>query len=133
LTDPLTGKELVEKSYDYVDKLTRECSKVLLEEFNASHRKFDQKNFGAEVGHAVAAWFTKRDKNLRLAVDSVNVHPQQLNTAHVRFKGSTKDAEFDIAATVGTFSIPGADGKSISFVKTLVFSVEKNNFRKRKV
>lgn len=133
MTDPLTGKELVEKSYEYIDKLTRECAKSLVDEFNTTHRKFDQNSFANEVGDSTVQWFNKRDKNVKLSVDSLNVVQQQPNIAHVRFTGSTKDAEFEISATVGTFSVPSSDGKLLSFVKTLVFSVEKNSFRKRKV
>jgi hypothetical protein len=133
LTDPLTGKELVEKSYEYIEKLTRECAKSLVDEFNKGHRKFDSKTFSNEVGSAIILWFNKRDKNIKLNVDSTNAAQQQPNMAHIRFKGSTKDADFEISSTVGTFSVPMSDGKTMTFVKTLVFSVEKNSFHRRKV
>lgn len=122
----------MEKSYEYIEKLTRECARALVADFNASHRKFDQKSFGAEVGNAIVQWFTKRDRNVHLAMESVNVVQQQPNNAHIRFKGDTKDADFQISATVGTFVVPQADGKNLSFVKTLVFSAEKTNFTRRK-
>ncbi len=133
LTDPLTGKELVEKSYEYVEKLTRESARFLVEDFNTTHRKFDQKSYATEVGNSIVQWFAKRDKNIRLAVDSLNVVQQQPNNAHIKFKGATKDADFEMTATVGTFAVPMGDGRLLSFVKTLVFSVEKQNFRRRKI
>jgi hypothetical protein len=135
LTDPLTGKELVEKSYEYIDKLTRECAKSLVDEFNKTHRKFDPKSFPIEVGNSIILWFNKRDKNVKLNLDLSNVQQQQQqpNMARIRFKGSTKDADFEISATVGSFSVPTEDGKLASFVKTLVFSVEKNSFQRRKI
>jgi hypothetical protein len=133
MTDPLTGKELVEKSYEYIEKLTRECARFVLEDFNTTHRKFEQKTYPLEVGNSIVQWFAKRDKNLRLSISSANTLQQQPNTAYIRFKGSTKDADFDMSATVGTFAVPMADGKQMSFVKTLVFSVEKQNFRRRKL
>jgi hypothetical protein len=130
LTDPLTGKQLVEKSYDYVDKLTKECSRALLQEFNASHRKFDQKRVGSVVGESVVQWFAKRDRNVRLNLEPVTAN-QQPNVARLRFSGRTKDAQFSIGATLGTFSVPSGDGGGASsFVKTLVFSVDKASFAK---
>ena len=79
-------------------------------------------------------WFGKRDKNLRMSMDSSGTAqtPGQ-NVSHIKFKGNTKDADFDMSATVGSFTVPMADGKLLCFVKTLVFSVEKNNFRRRKI
>ena len=133
LTDPLTGKELVEKSYEYIEKLTRECARLLIEDFNTTHRKFDQKSYPTEVGNSIVQWFAKRDKNVRLSADSVNVVQQQPNSARIGFKGNTKDADFDMTATVGTFAVPMGDGRLLTFVKTLVFSVEKQNFRRRKI
>ena len=133
MTDPLTGKELVEKSYEYIEKLTRECSRFLLQDFNTNHAKFEASNYPSAVGNAIVQWFSKREKNVQLSVASAQVTPQQPNLGRVNFKGNTRDADFDISATVGTFAVPMADGKMQSFVKTLVFSVEKQNFRRRKV
>jgi hypothetical protein len=132
MTDPLTGKELVEKSYEYMEKLSRECARFLIEDYNAAHRRFDQKSYPTEVANSIVQWFSKREKNIRLWVDSIKVVQQQPSTAHIKFKGNTKDADFEITAAVGTFAVPMSDGKLMSFVKTLVFSVEKQNFRRRK-
>jgi hypothetical protein len=133
MTDPLTGKQLVEKSYEYVEKLTRECARFLVEEFNATHKKFDLKSYPNEVGNSIVQWFARRDRNIRLSMDSINVAQQMPNNAHIKFNGSTKDADFEMTATVGTFATPLGDGRLLSFVKTLVFSVEKQNFRRRKI
>ena len=132
MTDPLTGKELVGKSYEYIEKLTKECAKALIEEFNNTHRKFQKDTLPKEVALATVQWFERRDKNIRLVFESANVPSQQQNTAHLRLKGNTKDADFTITATVGSFVAVSQD-KPNSFVKTLVFSVDKNNFARRKV
>jgi hypothetical protein len=68
-----------------------------------------------------------------LSVVSSNVVPQQPNNAYIKFKGNTKDADFEFTATVGTFAVPIGDGSLMSFVKSLVFSVEKQNFTRRKI
>ncbi len=133
MTDPLTGKELLEKSYEYIEKLTRECARFLVEDFNSSHRRFDLKSYPSEVGSSIVQWFEKRDKNIRLSVDSANSIGNQPNTAYIKFKGTTKDADFGISAIVGTFAVSMSDGRQQSFVKTLVFSVEKQNFHKHKL
>ncbi len=131
MTDPLTGKQLVEKSYEYIDRLTKECAKALIEEFNSTHRKFQPESYSKEVGNSVLQRFSKRDKNLKLDVDTVR-NSDQPNVARIGFKGSTKDADFSFSGTVGTFVVPLIDGRTMSFVKTLVFSVDKTNFSKRK-
>ncbi len=131
MTDPLTGKQLVEKSYEYLDRLTKECARALVQDFNATHRKFEPNRIASEVGGAVVQWFAKRDRNVRLSLDAASVQ-QQPNLSRLKFNGSTKDAQFSIGATVGTFSVPGGDASPTSFVKTLVFSVDKTSFAKPK-
>ncbi|MHB1908831.1 MAG: hypothetical protein ACYCQJ_08150 [Nitrososphaerales archaeon] len=131
MTDPLTGKQLVEKSYEYIERLTRECAKVVVEDFSKTHRKLDQESFWKETGNAVIQWFQKRERNIEVSLASGYILQQQPNTAHINLKGHTKDADFTISATVGTFVVPSQEKPSV-FLKTLVFSVEKQNFSRRK-
>ncbi len=132
MTDPLTGKALVEKSYEYMVKLTKECAKALVDEFNATHRKFQQDTLAHDVSSDIVRWFEKRDRNVKLIADSNAAISQQPNIAHMKFKGSTKDTEFTITGTVTTFTVPSGQGSPISFAKTLVFSVDKTNFARKK-
>jgi hypothetical protein len=132
MTDPLTGKELVEKSYEYIVKLTKECAKSLVDEFSTTHRKFLSDSYAKEVSGSIIEWFGKREKNVKLAFDSSSITTGQPNISHIKFKGSTKDSDFSITSTVSTFTVPSGDGKPLAFVKTLVFSVEKSNFSRRK-
>jgi hypothetical protein len=62
MTDPLTGRELVEKSYDYIEKLTRECTRFLIEQFNTTHKRFDQKSYPTDVANSIVQWFEKRER-----------------------------------------------------------------------
>lgn len=135
MTDPLTGKELVQKSYEYVDKLTKECAKVLLEEYNKTHRKFQLGTLPKETGTSVTQWFEKRDKNVKLAMDENSVMKPQPTQVRMKLKGSTKDADFTLDATIGAFIVPGSEinDQTICFVKTFVISADKNNFAKRKI
>ncbi|MDG6906157.1 MAG: hypothetical protein JRN20_10275 [Nitrososphaerota archaeon] len=134
MTDPLTGKELVQKSYEYVDKLTKECAKVLLEDFNKTHKKFQVGNLADETAASTVQWFDKRDKNVRISYDRNSVMRVQPTQMRMRFKGTTKDADFSLDATVGAFVIPGTEvnDQTTCFVKTLVINADKNNFTKRK-
>jgi hypothetical protein len=135
MTDPLTGKELVQKSYEYVDKLTKECAKVLLEEYGKTHKKFQIGTMPAEIGTNTVQWFERRDKNVRLSFDIGSVIKPQPSQVRMKFKGSTKDADFTLDATVGLFVVPGSEmsDQTICFVKTLVINADKNNFAKRKL
>ena len=132
MTDPLTGKELVQKSYDYVDKLTKECAKVLLDEYSKAHRKFELGKVPAEISGEIIRWFDKRDKNVRLSYDSVI--RQQPTQFRLKFKGNTKDADFTMEATAGLFVVPGTEiaDSTVAFPKTLSISADKASFTKRK-
>jgi hypothetical protein len=134
LTDPLTGRELVQKSHEYVDKLTKECAKVLLEEYGKTHRKFQLGKVPAEVSSDVLHWFEKRDRNVRLSFDPSSVSKPQPTQFRFKFRGSTKDADFVLDATVGVFVVPGSEvnDSTIAFPKTLSITADKVNFTKRK-
>jgi hypothetical protein len=134
MTDPLTGRELVQKSYEYIDKLTKECTKVLLEDYNKAHKKFQMGTLPAEIGSNVVQWFEKREKNVKLSFDPTSVIKPQPTQVRMKFKGNTKDADFVLEATVGVFVLPGTEinDQATCFVKTLVLSADKNNFSKRK-
>ena len=135
MTDILTGKELVQKSYEYIDKLTKECAKVLLEDYNKTHKKFQIGTLPSETGSNVVQWFEKREKNVKLSFDKNSVIRPQPTQVRMKFRGSTKDADFTLDATVGVFVIPGTEinDQATCFVKTLVISADKNNFTKRKI
>ena len=134
MTDPLTGKELVQKSYDYLDKLTKECSKVLLEEFAKTHRKIELGKVPPEVSSEIVRWFERRDKNVRVSLDPGSISRPQATQFRMKFKGNTKDADFVLDATVGVFVVPGSEisDSTISFPKTLILSADRNTFTKRK-
>ena len=135
MTDVLTGKELVLKSYEYLDKLTKECTKVLLEDYNKTHKKFQIGTLPAETGANVVQWFERRDKNVKVYFDQGSVIKPQPMQVRMKFKGNTKDADFALDATIGIFVVPGTEitDQAICFVKTLVISADKNNFTKRKI
>jgi hypothetical protein len=134
MTDPLTGRELVQKSYEYIDKLTKECAKFLLEDYNKTHKKFQIGTLANETSSNAVQWFEKREKNVRLSFDQNSVMKLQPTQVRMKFRGSTKDADFTLDATVGAFVVPGTEinDQTICFVKTLVINADKNNFTKRK-
>lgn len=134
LTDPLTGKELVQKSYDYVDKLTKECAKVLLDNYAKSHRKFELGKLPAEFSSDVIYWFDKRDKNVRISFDPSSITRPQPTQFRLKFKGSTKDADFTLDASIGVFVVPGSEvtNSTVSFPKTVTITADKASFAKRK-
>ena len=135
MTDPLTGKELVQKSYDYIDKLTKECAKTLVDEYNKTHKKFQIGSFPREISNNIVQWFDKRDKNVRLVADPNSITKPQPAQAHIKLKGNTKDADFTLEATAGMFVVPGSQvtDESICFAKTLTINADRSNFAKRKV
>jgi hypothetical protein len=134
MTDPLTAKELVEKSYEYIDRLARECSKLILDDYNKTHKKFAPETVTSQVGTDVVSWFQKRDKNVTFALDPSSPAKGQQNQYHLKFKGKTKDADFELGGVVSTFIQPGSEytGSPICFVKTIRLDVDKTKFTRRK-
>ena len=134
LTDPLTGKELVQKSADYIDKLTKECAKVLLEDYGKTHRKFQLGKVPAEISADIVRWFERRDRNIKLAFDPSSIGRPQPTLFRLKFKGSTKDADFIMEATAGLFVVPGSEinDSTIAFPKTLVITSDRTTFTKKK-
>lgn len=134
MTDPLTGKQLVEKSYEYIDRLTRECARTLQEEYSRAHRKFSPDSVGTETCAEIAKWFEKRDKFVRLSFDPATLTRPQPNQYHSRFRGNTKDADFELSALISAFVVPGSEysGKPISFVKSIQITADKTKFTRKK-
>jgi len=134
LTDPLTGKELIQKSADYIDKLTKECAKYLIEDYNRTHKKFQLGKIATEVSTDILRWFEKRDKNVRLSFEPNSVIRPQPTQVRFRLKGGTKDADFMLDVTVGVFVTPGSEisDATVAFPKTLVLAAERTTFTKRK-
>lgn len=135
MTDPLTVKELIQKSYEYIDKLTKECAKSLLEEYNKSHKKFQIGNLPKETSANIIQWFEKREKNVRINLIQNSIVQPAPAQFRMKLNGNTKDADFILDATVGTFVIPGTEisEQTTCFVKTLVINAEKANFVKRRI
>ncbi|MGI0090969.1 MAG: hypothetical protein ACREBS_04605 [Nitrososphaerales archaeon] len=134
MTDPLTGKELVQKSYEYIDKLTKECAKVLLEEYNKTHKKFQLGSLPKEASSNIIQWFEKRDRNVRLSFDPASTTKTQPTQIRIKFRGNTKDADFVLDASAGLFIVPGTEisDQATCFVKTITINADRNNFSKRK-
>ena len=133
MTDPLTGKELVQKSYEYIDRLTKECAKFLLDDYNKSHKKFESANIHSEIALDIKGWFDRRDKNIKLTFDSASITRSTPIQSHMKFNGSTKDADFVLSCSLGVFTPPSYApvGKSTSFLKTLAITADKASFAKR--
>src|SRR5438445_3364601 len=106
MTDPLTGKELVQKSFEYVDKLTKECSKFLIEEYNRSHKKIPLGSVPQELPNDIIRWFEKRDKNIQLSLQPSSITRPQPTQYRMRFTGKTKDADFVLDSNVVVFVVP---------------------------
>ncbi|MDA4112388.1 MAG: hypothetical protein OK439_07595 [Thaumarchaeota archaeon] len=126
---------MVQKSFEYVDKLTKECSKFLLEDYNRSHRKIQLGSVPKEVSNDIVRWFERRDKNIRLASEPDSVTRPLPTQFRMQFKGNTKDADFSLDSSVVVFVVPGSEisDSTISFPKTLVVIADRNKFTKRKI
>lgn len=125
MTDKPTGAERVEKTFQYLQALTKESRKALTTKFAQEHkgRPFDA--IDAVLRDEVEAWFTNRDRNIVLHHEESRVgRPGELR---VTYGGSTKDACFKIHVN-GAFSLAGSVKRSPAYLKSLSLSVDKREF-----
>ncbi|MCL5067424.1 MAG: hypothetical protein M1368_03610, partial [Thaumarchaeota archaeon] len=111
------------------------CAKVLLDAHDKSHKKFESSKIHSDLAIGIIGWFERRDKNVKLSFDNASITKLSPTQSHMKFKGSTKDADFVLDCSLGVFISPSFDTNSspLSFLKTLAIAADKASFVKRKV
>ena len=124
LTDTLTAKELIEKTYTYVDRLIKECRKDVMTVV-AKERSVNANEVGKAVANAVLDWFESRDRYLHIMFDPRSVKDTPEPGIRMVFTGESKDASFKIHSHV-TYFMSG----NVCYVKNMTLDVDKRDFSK---
>ncbi|MCL5788721.1 MAG: hypothetical protein M1357_02830 [Candidatus Marsarchaeota archaeon] len=126
MTDPLSAKELVDKAYQYVDRVAKECRKNLLIQLTSSKKRFRKEDVGVALGRELEAWFNQRDKLLGVRFNPATVKNGPRGDIHFLLEGKTKDAKFTLNCDAETYEVPGLAGEVA--LKSVNVTADRNRF-----
>jgi UTP:GlnB (protein PII) uridylyltransferase len=125
LTDVLSGRELVEKAFNYMTTLTKECRKVLTVQFQHKYKGVPFDSVEPTMRQEIESWFAKRDKNITVKHEkSMNGRPGELL---VTYSGETKDAHFKFHVN-SLFTLAGSSKNAPSYLRDMNIYVDKREF-----
>ncbi|MEM0121362.1 MAG: hypothetical protein QW514_03670 [Thermoprotei archaeon] len=131
MTDPLSAKELVEKTYLYVDRVVKECRKNLLPQILSQKKTLDEVEIGPYLGRTLEEWFNKRDRLLNIKWQKQSVKLGSKNDVHLKFEGRNKDAVFTVNCDAELLPIMDpTTGAKKYYLKNVNIVAERSNFRR---
>jgi hypothetical protein len=125
LTDQLTVKQLVEKTYLYLDRLTKECRRDIMEDLS-KERPANANELARAVSNAMLEWFGRRDKYIRIMFDPRLVRDTPEPGIMMTFTGENKDVAFKFTSHI-TYYMAG----NVCYTKNISINVDKRDFNKR--
>lgn len=126
MTDKLTGRKLVEKTFSYVVSLTKEGRRPLTMRFERDNRGIPFDTAEALVTKEIESWFANRDRNLQIRLEkSIKGKAGEIFQTYT---GATKDARFKIHADA-IFTLTDQSNKaSPSYLKNLNLYADERDF-----
>ncbi len=125
MTDMLRGKEDAKRILAYAESLAKESRKALTVEFNQKHKGKPFNSTGQVLRDSLLAWFSRRDKNLRLVHETTNT--AKMGEVRATFSCEAKKVRFKVQADA-IFTLAGASMDSPCYLKELNVTVEKAAF-----
>lgn len=125
MTDLLSGKEDAQRILAYAESLARESRKALTLEFNQEHKGVPFSTTPQILRDSLLSWFSHRDKNLKLAVETTN--SARLGEVRAVFTAETKKVRFKVNVDA-KFTLAGGSIESPSYLKELNVTIDKRAF-----
>src|SRR5213594_3752287 len=93
MTDMLKGSQVLQKTYTYIENVTKESRKALMEDFSQNHKGIGINLAPDILRQTILDWFLRRDPMLKL----VHEKTSQGKPGDVRmdFRGETKAVRFN--------------------------------------
>ncbi len=66
MTDMLKGSQVLQKTYTYIENVTKESRKALMEQFSQNHKGIGINSAPDILRQSVLDWFPRRDPMLKL-------------------------------------------------------------------
>ncbi len=122
MTDQLTGKEDAQRILAYLESIAKESRKALTIEFNQKRKGIPFKTAPEVLRDSLLAWFSRRDKNVRLTFETTNsARPGEVRSV---FTGETKKVQFKVRADA-MFTMAGS-AESPCYLKELNVTIDRN-------
>jgi hypothetical protein len=125
LTDQLSGRELVEKTFVYMTTVAKECRKALTTHFEQKHKGIPFSSVETTIRQEIESWFPRRDRNITVKHERTILGRSGELT--VTYSGATKDAHFKFHVN-GIFSLAGSSKDAPSYLKNLNVNIDKREF-----
>lgn len=127
MTDMLSGRLLVEKTFTYMSAVTKECRKFLSTQFSQKHKGIPFDSVETILKQEIESWFARRDKNIAVNFEkSAHGRPGELL---VTYSGATKDAHFKFHVD-SLFTLAGSSKDAPAYLKNMNIDVRKDEFTK---
>ncbi len=125
MTDVQKGKEVLQKTFTYIENVTKESRKALMEEFSQNHKGIALNSAPDILRRSVLDWFPRRDPMLKL----VHEKTSQGKPGDVRmdFRGETKTVHFKVHLHA-VFAVNGQSPDSPAFLKEVNLLVDPREF-----
>ena len=125
MTDMLKGSQVLQKTYTYIENVTKESRKALMEDFSQKHKGIGINLAPDILRQTVLDWFPRRDPMLKL----IHEKTSQGKPGDVRmdFLGETKAVRFKVHLHA-VFAVNGQSPDSPSFLKEVNLSVDPREF-----
>jgi hypothetical protein len=124
LTDQLSGKEDAQRIIGYAESIAKESRKALTQEFAQKFKGVPISTVPKLLQESLLSWFSRRDKNVRVTLGSVNTSmPGEVRAV---FNGEAKGVQFLIHADA-KFTMTGSSPDSPCYFKELIVSVSKKS------
>ena len=125
MTDMLKGSQVLQKTFTYIENVTKESRKALMEEFSQKHKGIAINSASDTLRKSVLDWFPRRDPMLKL----VHEKTSQGKPGDVRmdFLGETKSVRFKVHLHA-VFAVNGQLPDSPSFLKEVTLLVDPREF-----
>ena len=125
MTDMLKGSQVLQKTYTYIENVTKESRKALMEEFSQKHKGIAINSASDTLRKSVLEWFPRRDPMLKLVHEKTSQgKPGDLR---MDFLGETKTVRFKVHLHA-IFAVNGQSPDSPSFLKEVNLLVDPREF-----
>ena len=125
MTDMLKGSQVLQKTFTYVENVTKESRKALMEQFSQNHKGIALNSASDILRQTVLDWFPRRDPMLKLVHEKTS--QEKPGDVRMDFRGETKTVHFKVHLHA-VFAVNGQSPDSPSFLKEVNLSVDPREF-----
>jgi hypothetical protein len=125
VTDMLKGSQVLQKTFTYIENVTKESRKALMEDFSQNHKGIALNSASDTLRQSVLDWFPRRDPMLKLFHEKTT--RGRPGDVRMDFRGETKTVHFKVHLHA-VFAVNGQAPDSPSFLKEVNLSVDPREF-----